>query len=208
MAERNYFVSSDWHLGHASTIERFKLSDGVTPLRSFRNVDEMNQHIIDRHNAVVGDNDVLYCLGDVVINKNFIHLVRAIKGVKRLILGNHDCVNLSIQDYLDVGFEQVFGVTKPAKFPFYLSHIPLHEKSIPKWCRANIHGHMHGKRVMMDNGYGKRIPDPRYICVAVENICYTPVNLKDIVSMAATSPNIWGQTYCWDKAAVDDNEVI
>lgn len=208
MSERRYFVSSDWHLGHQNTIDKFKLSDGVTPLRNFANADAMNQYIIDRHNAVVGDNDVLYCLGDVVINKKFIHLVHAFKGVKRLVLGNHDSVNLNVRDYLDVGFEQVYGVTKPAKFPFYLSHIPLHEASIPKWCTANIHGHLHGRRVMMDNGYGKKVFDPRYICVAVENICYTPVDLNHIVQYANTSRNIWGQTYCWDEGEHSEDQPV
>lgn len=205
--DRKYYVSSDWHLGHASTIERFKLSDGVTPLRNFRNVDEMNQTIIDRHNAIIRPQDVLYCLGDVVINNKFIHLVRAFQGELRLVLGNHDCVNLDVQDYLDVGFKKVYGVTKPAKYPFYLSHIPLHAGSIPSWCRANIHGHLHGRRVMMDNGYGKKVFDPRYICAAVENICFTPVDLDHIIEYANTSKNVWGQTYCWDEGETDYHQV-
>lgn len=208
MANRRYFVISDTHFGHANTINKFKLSDGVTPLRSFKDVEEMDQHIIDQWNKTVGDNDVVYHLGDVVINNKFLHRIRALRGVKRLILGNHDVVNLDAQDYLDVGFENVFGVTKPAKYPFYLSHIPLHAGSIPRWCRANVHGHLHGRRVMMDNGYGKQVFDPRYICVAVENVCYTPVDLDQIVEYANTSKNIWGQTYCWDEGEIQDDQPV
>ena len=49
----NIFFSSDHHLGHANTFEKFKREDGVTPLRPFSSIDEMDFAMIERHNAIV-----------------------------------------------------------------------------------------------------------------------------------------------------------
>lgn len=214
---RRYFVISDTHFGHDKTWSTFKLSDGVTPLRNFTSSEEMDQHMIDCWNEVVRDDDVVYHLGDVVINNKHLHRIHALRGHKRLVLGNHDCVVNTVQDFLDAGFEAVFGVTKPQKFPFYLSHIPLDADSIPYpqsvdrhgekvtrgWCKANIHGHLHGRRKMITDKWGNRIPSPLHYCVSVENVNYTPVNLEEIVEYVTMSPNRWGETYCWDQGEND-----
>ena len=54
---QNIFFTSDFHVGHTNVI-RF---DG----RPFKDVDEMNQSLIDNWNSVVGDEDVVFYLGDL-----------------------------------------------------------------------------------------------------------------------------------------------
>lgn len=205
--KRRYFVVSDTHFGHDKTWSQFKLSDGETPLRSFANSDEMDQHMIDCWNDTVRDNDVIYHLGDVVINAKNLHKVHALRGVKRLVLGNHDSVVNRVEDYLAAGFEQIYGVTKPAKYPLYLSHIPLHEGCLPeKWCRVNVHGHMHGRRVMMTDQYGVKRVNPRYLCVAVENIRYIPVDLDQIMEYIDGKENDFSARYTWDEGEIKGAE--
>lgn len=176
MSQRKYFVISDTHFSHTNTWAKFRNNDDTGPLRPFTSNEEMDQHIIDCWNKVVSDDDVVYHLGDVVIHHKAMSVLHALRGHKRLVRGNHDIFPTS--EYL-IHFEEIYGVAKPNKgqYPFYLSHIPIHENSIPKWCKANIHGHLHGK-VVRDK-FGN--PDPKYICVSVENVNYTPVNLDEIL---------------------------
>ena len=49
----NRFVVSDHHFGHTNSWEKFKLADG-SPLRPFTSDDEMNEAMIERHNAKSG----------------------------------------------------------------------------------------------------------------------------------------------------------
>ena len=85
----NTFIVSDTHFGHEKTCTVFKREDG-SPLRSFRDADEMNAEMIKRWNAVVRPHDKVYHLGDVVINKKFLYILPLLNGKKRLIRGNHD----------------------------------------------------------------------------------------------------------------------
>jgi calcineurin-like phosphoesterase family protein len=163
----NIFFVSDHHFGHEKTCTTFKRSDG-SPLRPFSNAEEMNEALIERHNKVVKDQDKIYMLGDVVINKKFLHLVTRLKGRKRLIRGNHD--TMPLQMYIDVGFEEVYGVRDLSKYGLILSHVPLHPKSIQERWDANVHGHLHANV----------IDDPRYLNVSLEQTNYTPLSLEEV----------------------------
>jgi len=55
-----------------------------------------------------------------------------------------------------------------------LSHIPVHEASLGRFG-CNIHGHLHSNRVMINDKI-----DPRYQCVSVEAIDFTPILFEDI----------------------------
>lgn len=59
--------------------------------RPFRDVDEMNEELIRRWNAVVGTTDFVYHLGDVGWNPKRLpeHMSR-LNGLKFIVLGNHD----------------------------------------------------------------------------------------------------------------------
>lgn len=173
----NYFAISDTHFGHEKTWSTFKRDDG-SPLRAFSSTEEMDQHMIDCWNKVVGPNDVIYHLGDAVINRKFMYQLGRLNGHKRLVRGNHDIFPTT--EYMTY-FEEIYGVIPPnnhKKFPFIMSHVPLHRDSLERWG-ANVHGHLHGKRVLTSN----KKPDPKYICVSVENVDYTPVSFDDILLM-------------------------
>ena len=103
----NRFVASDHHFGHTNSWEKFKLADG-SPLRPFTSTEEMDETMIERHNAKVKTGDTVYFLGDVVINKKYLELVKRMNGRKILVRGNHDIFN--DEDYRAVGFEQIHGV--------------------------------------------------------------------------------------------------
>ena len=174
----NRFVISDHHFGHTNSWEKFKLADG-SPLRPFTSNDEMNQTMIDRHNAKVKEHDAVYFLGDVVINRKHLHLVKQLNGRKILIRGNHDIFR--DEDYREVGFEQIHGV-RVFVDKFIMSHIPLHPDCVTGRFRVNVHGHLHANQVMTGY-YPDQTIDPRYLCVCVEQTDFTPLHFDEVEAL-------------------------
>jgi calcineurin-like phosphoesterase family protein len=194
-----YFIS-DTHFGHEKCWSTFKRADG-SPLRAFSSTEEMDEHMIEQWNATVKPEDSVYHLGDYVINRRFMHVAHRLNGRKRLVRGNHDL--FKTQEYLDCGFEEIYGVWVDPGSKVIASHIPIHPESIkPGWL--NVHGHLHSGCVMRPGSkqwiekelrfehtalehiidvfkcdYSPE-PDPRYFCVSVENIDYTPITLEQI----------------------------
>jgi calcineurin-like phosphoesterase family protein len=132
----------------------------------------MNETMIERHNAKVKEQDTVYFLGDVVINKKYLELVKRMNGRKILIRGNHDI--FKDEDYRAVGFEQMHGV-RVFVDKFILSHIPLHPECVTERFRVNVHGHLHANQIMWAHE-----PDPRYLCVCVEQTDFTPLHFDEV----------------------------
>jgi len=177
------FLYSDPHFSHAGVC-KFLRADGVTKLRPFDDINEMDEHLIERFNETVRPSDKVYFLGDVVINRKALAAIMPrLNGDKVLIRGNHDIFKLS--DYTpyfrDIRAYHVFN-------GMILSHIPVHAASIGRFG-VNIHGHLHEKRVKKPTGvdawtgeiiYGDEI-DPRYHCVCVEATDFAPILFEDVI---------------------------
>ncbi len=82
MAFTTHYFTADQHFGHARMLEN----------RPFANTDEMDRYIIDAHNAVVRDGDIVWMLGDFSAHQDSrtAQISSQLRGRKRLILGNHD----------------------------------------------------------------------------------------------------------------------
>lgn len=167
------FLTSDTHFGHEKTVTTFKRKDG-SPLRSFANVEEMDETMIQRWNERIGPKDKVYHLGDVVINRRFLKTLERLNGDKVLIKGNHDIFDLSeyIKYFRDIrGYHVLNGLI--------LSHIPMHVESLGRFG-TNVHGHLHANRVMRVNQYHKEEIDPRYHNICVELTDYAPISLDEL----------------------------
>lgn len=162
----NIFFISDTHFSHKRICE-FIREDGITPVRHWNDVEQMNEDLISNWNSVVKTNDKVYHLGDVCMNKRNLNIVERLNGNKELILGNHDSFHWS--EYTKY-FKNLHGTLKVDSF--ILTHVPIHIDSITNWCLANIHGHIHEKV----------INHHKYFNVSVENINYTPISIEDLKS--------------------------
>jgi len=177
------FLVSDTHFGHEKTCSVFKREDG-SPLRPFKNAEEMDEEMVRRWNERVRPNDKVYHLGDVVINRKALNVLYRLNGDKVLIRGNHDIFKLSdyTEHFRDIrGYHVMNGMI--------LSHIPISEDSLARFG-ANIHGHLHANRVKKARGvdaktgrtlYSDEI-DPRYHCVCVEQTDFTPILFEDVIA--------------------------
>ena len=82
------FLVSDTHFGHTGVC-RFTRNDGEK-LRPWTDPDEMDEAMIKAWNERVKPTDKVYHLGDVVINRKALAIMRRLNGDKVLIRGNHD----------------------------------------------------------------------------------------------------------------------
>lgn len=81
------WFTADTHFGHGNVIKHCN--------RPFSSAEEMDESMIEKWNAVVGKNDVVYHLGDVGLGSDThtLECVSRLRGHKRLISGNHDSVH-------------------------------------------------------------------------------------------------------------------
>ena len=176
----NRFLISDTHFGHTNTWQKFTLEDGK-PLRPFASTEDMDETMVENWNKTVRPQDTVYHLGDVVIARRHLETVKRLNGRKILIRGNHDI--FKDRDYYEAGFEQIHGV-RVFVDQFILSHIPLHPDCVGERFKRNVHGHLHGNRIMWAPKHPKQLViDPRYLCVCVEQINYTPISFDDVLKM-------------------------
>lgn len=166
----NIFVISDTHFGHANTFLKFKQPDG-SPMRPFTSVEEMDETMVARWNAVVRPQDKVYHLGDVLVKAKDPRILGRLNGHKRLVLGNHD--DLDSQVYLKY-FDTLYSSRRLDGM--MLTHIPLHPDSLKgPMIIGNVHGHLHNNSHRMPH----ELPCPPYLNVSVELINYTPISLED-----------------------------
>lgn len=157
------FVTSDTHFGH-----RKMVAEGIRP---FATIEEHDEELVRRWNAVVDPRDIVYHLGDVVINRRALSTCQHLNGRKKLVKGNHD--NFRLNEYMQY-FEDVLGVVQYSRC--ILSHVPVHPNQLHRFA-GNVHGHMHLGFVKHENGE----PDLRYRCVSLEMTDYRPILLDTVV---------------------------
>jgi calcineurin-like phosphoesterase family protein len=174
---KNIFFISDTHFGHEACCTKFLGPDNVSPLRPFSCAAEADEAMVERWNARVKPGDRVYHLGDIAMSHKHLPILARLNGNKVLIKGNHDTAKLSqyILYFDDIrGSHQFDGML--------LTHIPTHPDSLSRWG-FNVHGHTHANSVMLpktDDYQYFTIKDPRYFCVSVEQINYTPISLEEV----------------------------
>ena len=161
------WIWSDLHLGHDFSIGTFG-----RPFGSAHAADKAMHHAWLRR---VADNDTIVCLGDVSVDGCLAphHVLRwqHAPGSKVLVLGNHDVDPINKVEQLRI-HRKAFALVAPGDPPLLLTHIPLLQ--VPHGM-INVHGHIHEKNAPTSN---------QHINVSVEQLNYTPANLKDIRRLA------------------------
>jgi calcineurin-like phosphoesterase family protein len=173
------WFASDHHFDHTNILTFTERGTDNLIRPGFRDIDEMNEHIIDKHNKFVGVNDKVYFGGD--LGKNIHKFIPRMNGKKRLILGNHD--DLGIEKYIP-HFQKILSWREfgDRSSYFMFCHYPLHRSAFDyrgsrddmKFC---VHGHLHEKFVMHENGE----IDLRYINVSMEQTNYCPVSMTQLL---------------------------
>lgn len=118
--EGKIFVSSDTHFAHD---RRF-----LYGARGFNSVHEMDEAIVENWNSVVGAEDQVYLLGDVMLNDNEegLRLLKSLNGHLHIVRGNHDTDNRVLEYFNCENVEEVQDQIKLIykKVRILLTHYP------------------------------------------------------------------------------------
>lgn len=168
------FVTSDLHFGHDREF--------IWKVRGFSSVEEMNETYVERWNSVVGPEDHVYALGDLMLgDKANIEYLKRLNGKIHIVLGNHDTATRealykelwSIEEVKEAGIRLNYK-----KYHFILTHFPmltgnLEAKSLQQ-TTLNLFGHTH----QTTNFYNDM---PFMYHVGVDSHDGYPVLLDDII---------------------------
>lgn len=151
--------------------------------RNFKSIEEYHKTIINNWNKVVRDDDIVYCLGDIVYKSPDISILNELSGTKYLVKGNHDI--LDDNEYLTY-FKDVYNgisikITKTNDI-YNLNHYPT-RGVIDQW---NLCGHIHGSWRVQKN----------MINVSVDCWDFTPVSYKQIEAAKNFIEN-YADDDCW-----------
>lgn len=178
-----YFIS-DEHFQHENIL---KLCN-----RPFKDVDDMNDSMIRRHNSTVKPNDLVYHIGDFCFgNSNIVkEILPKLNGTHILIQGNHD--KCSTSAYLKAGFACVLkeAKIKVGKKVVVMSHYPYRNSFFKYLIDRFIKGHKHTDRhkrgvdkgLILIHGHNHRgiKVSGRSINVAADINNFTPISLNEI----------------------------
>jgi calcineurin-like phosphoesterase family protein len=182
------WFTSDEHYGHANIISYCK--------RPFRNVTEMEDHLVEQHNSVVRPGDLVIHLGDF----SFLpegeqkRVLSRLAGDHEIVKGNHDrsaaCLARIGFDAVSDGYELEIPSAGADPMRVLLSHYPYwrdelaefdlkYRKRMPKdtglWL---LHGHIH-------NFWPTIQPELRQINVGVDCWKFRPVSINVIMETIA-----------------------
>jgi calcineurin-like phosphoesterase family protein len=196
---QNLFFVSDTHFSHANICSATtKWKDAGDTVRQFSSLDEMNRTIVDNINAVVGEDDILFHLGDwsfggfEQIEKFRSQLV--CKNI-HIVLGNHDHHIEKDKDGIQSLFSSVHSfiphlLVKREKegskgmlerFGFCVFHYP-----IASWIDMNqgvihLHGHVHLPKHL-------RLGEGRSLDVGMDGNAMKPYSLDEVMRLVKNQP--------------------
>lgn len=150
------FFTADSHFGHANILRHEPAT------RPFSSVEEHDDALVERWNAVVKPKDTVWHLGDLIWRATDLQTVGRLNGHIKLVLGNHDL--LASAKYLQV-VNKLYGVVE-FQDKVILSHFPLHPVELLTPSTVNLHGHLHSKK----------LDDPLYCNVGVDRWDLAPVS--------------------------------
>ena len=195
---QNLFFTSDTHYSHSNICNATtKWIDADSLTRDFESLEHMNTTIINNINDIVGENDILFHLGDWSFGgfdkiKEFRSEIKC-KNI-HLILGNHDHHIERNKEDIQSLFSSVnhyirLEVIRPSnnrknqidRFKFVLMHFP-----IASWDGMNdgvmhLHGHVHLPPHLC-------IAEGKAMDVGVDGNDLEPISLDEIVSLLKYQP--------------------
>lgn len=175
---RKLWLTADEHYGHRRILQYQN--------RPFSSVDEMNDHLVEQHNSVVGGEDVVIHVGDFSFGKadDFSRVAGRLKGTHFFMDGSHD---ISMRDYFSEeqgkipSSGKLFLLPKLFEFTFQKIKIVLCHYALESWWASyyagssvHFHGHSHGRFT-----HAKQAID-----IGVDTNNYLPYKIEDAIGLA------------------------
>jgi calcineurin-like phosphoesterase family protein len=193
------YFTSDTHFSHSNICSATtQWKDAGDTVRQFSSLKDMNRTIVDNINAVVGENDILFHLGDwsfggfeqiqkfrsqlicknihIVLGNHDHHIERDKDGIQSLFSSVHSFI-----PHLEVRREVVGGKGMLERFNFCVFHYP-----IASWIDMNsgvihLHGHVHlPKHLKLGQG--------RSLDVGMDGNDMKPYSLDEVMRLVKNQP--------------------
>lgn len=179
----NYYIA-DPHFGHSNIIHHTD--------RPFRDAAEMDKFMIANWNARVNKDDHVYIVGDFSFRstESVDTYLRQLKGIKHLIIGNHDFCWMNKVD-LSAYFEEVglMLLARDEKQAILLCHYPL--MTVPRGY-IQVYGHIHNNT---HEDFWKLLSTyENAFNAAVELNNYMPVPLPELIANNQRFKAEWRET--------------
>lgn len=168
------FLISDTHFNHGNAIKYCR--------RPFVDATDMNERLIYNWNSVVGENDIVYHLGDFILGSpdTIETILPRLNGHIILLRGNHD-TETKLNKYAE--HPDKITVKEMAYFQynglwFILCHFPIFSEDFAKLLTKNnpevimCHGHLHNETPFIES--------VNMFNVSADNIDFTPILINKI----------------------------
>jgi len=175
---KNTFVSSDHHFGHKNILKF------CADTRPFDTIEEHDEQLISRHNAVVTAMDDVYFLGDFAFcpADKILRILKRMNGTKHFIFGNHDKQmrraaqahnsEISKEFVWMKDYHEFKSDRADVRCAIVMNHYPVHSWNRMHHGALHFYGHTHSGIPTMFDGRGKDIG-------VDSNECY-PWNIDDL----------------------------
>jgi len=164
--EMKYFFTSDQHYGHSNIIKYCN--------RPFKDVKEMDDEIIKRHNEVVSSEDIVVHAGDFTLRKNkreADNYIRRLNGKHIFIRGSHDY-------WMDDTYHEIWEKQIEDNY-IVVCHYAMRIWAKSHYNSWQLFGHSHGKL----EGVGKQMD------IGVDTHNFYPYSLDEIRTIMKTKPD-------------------
>ncbi|MDR2932048.1 MAG: metallophosphoesterase family protein [Oscillospiraceae bacterium] len=171
------FFTSDLHFGHENIIRHCN--------RPFASADEMDAALTRNWNAVVGEKDEIYILGDFTMRPavEAHRCLTRLNGHKYLISGNHDRFLKGFTPYMSdfVWVKDYYVLSAGGKW-LVLFHFPILEWYQFHRGAIHLYGHVHNSKISAERLAA--LTGPAFNVGADVN-SFTPVSIDEIFQRAA-----------------------
>lgn len=151
-----YFFTSDEHYYHSNIIKYCN--------RPFRDVHEMNEKLIENHNALVGSDDCTVHAGDF----SFGNLEKT-KGIISRLNGKHIFLQGNHDRWSESRLEQIWEKKIDKKF-VVVCHYAMRVWNKSHRGSWHLFGHSHGTLPGIENSFDVGVDNNRYIPVSFDKI--------------------------------------
>lgn len=173
---RKLWLTADEHYHHRRILQYQK--------RPFSTVEEMNDRLIEAHNSVVGDEDVVIHVGDFSFGKaeDFARVAERLAGAHFFMDGSHD---RSMREFFAEGHgegsQRLFLLPKLFEFTFQKTKVVLCHYAMENWWashygRSSVHFHGHS--------HGRFCSAKQAVDIGVDTNNFLPYQIEDAISLA------------------------
>lgn len=144
--------------------------------RGFESNEAYYEVLYEKWFKTISNRDKVFILGDVSKTVKGLEIYAELPGLKHLVMGNHDLLNI---DLYRKYFDKISGFFKYKNC--WVSHCPVHAQEL--YGRPSIHGHLHKSGIGREPDRILTLDgsiDHRYFNANVDMNDYTPVAFDEI----------------------------